>query len=300
MKKSQLLELIKNVVREEQDYQQLFKHMLDKVGKSITDMSDEQKKKFFNAVDTAYKAKSEGKLRGYNEAELTAGQKKIDTDGDGEIEGSDLAALRAGKKADEATTSSAPGEWVAYLSMTRGKKLLKTFNTARGAKQFLSKNVDNLLSGSNVESVGIMTKKQWDEREAKYAIEGENPGLWANIRAKKARGEEPAHGNSDAHKDAVKAGKEINKSESKVSEDVNFRDGKYRFYSKQGVGYLTYDGRELSSGDFDWEDGSNSYWMYHSSWGGQKAFDTGKDVIAYFKKNKITTESTNEGVKKKK
>ena len=229
MKKSQLLELIKNVVREEQDYQQLFKHMLDKVGKSITDMSDEQKKKFFNAVDTAYKAKSEGKLRGYNEAELTAGQKKIDTDGDGEIEGSDLAALRAGKKVEE-----------------------------------------------------------------------ENPGLWANIRAKKARGEEPAHGNSDAHKDAVKAGKEINKSESKVNEDVNFRDGKYRFYSKQGVGYLTYDGREISSGDFDWEDGSNSYWLYHSSWGGQKAFDSGKDVIAYFKKNKITTESTNEGVKKKK
>ena len=104
MKKSQLLELIKNVVREEQDYQQLFKHMLDKSGKSIPDMSDDDKKKFFNAVDTAYKAKSEGKLRGYNEAELTAGQKKIDTDGDGEIEGSDLAALRAGKKTNEAGT----------------------------------------------------------------------------------------------------------------------------------------------------------------------------------------------------
>jgi len=33
---------------------------------------------------------------------------------------------------------SEPGAWVAYLSMTRGKKLLKTFDTARGAKQFLS------------------------------------------------------------------------------------------------------------------------------------------------------------------
>jgi len=94
MKINQLREFVKQVVREEQDYQQLFKHMLDKSGKSIPDMSDEDKKKFFNAVDTAYKAKSEGRLRGYNEAELTAGQKKIDTDGDGEIEGSDLAALR--------------------------------------------------------------------------------------------------------------------------------------------------------------------------------------------------------------
>jgi uncharacterized membrane-anchored protein YhcB (DUF1043 family) len=94
MKLHQLKELVRQVVREEHDYQQLFKHMLDKSGKSIPDMSDDEKKKFFNAVDTAYKAKSEGRLRGYNEAELTAGQKKIDVDGDGEIEGSDLAALR--------------------------------------------------------------------------------------------------------------------------------------------------------------------------------------------------------------
>ena len=92
---SQLKELVKQVIKEENDYQQLFKHMLDKSGKDINSMSDEEKKKFFNAVDTAYKAKSEGRLRGYNEAELTPGQKKIDVDGDGEIEGSDLAKLRA-------------------------------------------------------------------------------------------------------------------------------------------------------------------------------------------------------------
>ena len=42
----------------------------------------------------------------------------------------------------------------------------------------------------------------------------EGDGLWANIRAKKARGEKPAHKNSKAYKDAVKAGKKINKSES--------------------------------------------------------------------------------------
>jgi hypothetical protein len=48
----------------------------------------------------------------------------------------------------------------------------------------------------------------------KEEIKEEKPGLWANIRAKRARGEEPAHGNSQAHKDAVKAGKEINKDES--------------------------------------------------------------------------------------
>lgn len=98
--KSQLREFVRQIVKEEQDYQQLFKTMLDKSGKSIATMSDDDKTKFFNAVDKAYQAKTEGKLRGYNEAELTAGQKKIDVDGDGEIEGSDLAKLRKdeGKK----------------------------------------------------------------------------------------------------------------------------------------------------------------------------------------------------------
>ena len=43
-----------------------------------------------------FRSKNEGKLRGYNE-ELTAGQKKIDVDKDGEIEGSDLAKLRKDK-----------------------------------------------------------------------------------------------------------------------------------------------------------------------------------------------------------
>jgi hypothetical protein len=50
----------------------------------------------------------------------------------------------------------------------------------------------------------------------KDLLNEEKPGLWANIRAKKARGEKPAHGNSDAHKDAVKAAKKINKEESVV------------------------------------------------------------------------------------
>ena len=37
------------------------------------------------------------------------------------------------------------------------------------------------------------------------------PGLWANINAKRKRGEKPSHGNSKAFKDAVKAGKAIKK-----------------------------------------------------------------------------------------
>lgn len=48
-------------------------------------------------------------------------------------------------------------------------------------------------------------------KKALQELKEEKPGLWANIRAKRARGEKPSHGNSKAHKDAVKAGKKINK-----------------------------------------------------------------------------------------
>jgi len=48
-------------------------------------------------------------------------------------------------------------------------------------------------------------------KKALKELKEEKPGLWANIRAKRARGEKPAHKNSNAHKDAVKAGKKIKK-----------------------------------------------------------------------------------------
>ena len=48
--------------------------------------------------------------------------------------------------------------------------------------------------------------------------EKKNKGLWANIHAKRKRGEKPAHKNSKAHKSAVKAAKKINKEG--LNEDV--------------------------------------------------------------------------------
>ena len=61
---------------------------------------------------------------------------------------------------------------------------------------------------SNKKELNKVTQKIRTKLES---VSEEKPGLWANIRAKKARGEEPAHGNSNAHKDAVAAGKKIKK-----------------------------------------------------------------------------------------
>ncbi len=95
------LEELKNIVREvldesKDDYEKLFKHMLKRTNKSLKDMDANQKSKFFNAVDKAYKAKNEGKLSNLPE-ELVGNQHKLDMDGDGEIEASDLEKLRNSK-----------------------------------------------------------------------------------------------------------------------------------------------------------------------------------------------------------
>jgi hypothetical protein len=57
-------------------------------------------------------------------------------------------------------------------------------------------------------------------RELIQEVMKEKPGLWANIRAQRARGEKPSHPNSKAYKDAVKAGKKILKKENTNPEDV--------------------------------------------------------------------------------
>lgn len=91
MNKDKLKEVVKTIVSEEQDYKEFFKKALEKAGKSIPSMSDEEKKAFFNKIDSAWDA------RGEKNEELTGNQHKLDVDGDGEIEASDLAKLRAKK-----------------------------------------------------------------------------------------------------------------------------------------------------------------------------------------------------------
>jgi hypothetical protein len=125
MNRAQLKELVKNIMSEESEYQAFFQKALEKAGKSIPSMSDDEKKAFFNKIDSAWDGKGEknegnafgaavtaAKKAGEDEfevggetykveEELVGGQKKLDVDKDGEIEASDLADLRAGKKADE-------------------------------------------------------------------------------------------------------------------------------------------------------------------------------------------------------
>lgn len=57
--KGRLREIIKEVIKEESDYQTFFKKSLEKSGKSLGDMTDQEKKDFFNKIDKSWKGKGE-------------------------------------------------------------------------------------------------------------------------------------------------------------------------------------------------------------------------------------------------
>jgi len=89
--KDRLKELVREVMKEESEYQAFFKKALEKAGKSIPQMSDEEKKAFFDKIDSAWNNKGE------KNEDLKGDQHKLDVDKDGDIEADDLADLRAGK-----------------------------------------------------------------------------------------------------------------------------------------------------------------------------------------------------------
>jgi len=98
--RTRLKEIIKGVMTEENEYQAFFQKALDKTGKSIPSMSDEEKKAFFDKIDAAWNGKGE------KNEELVGGQKKLDVDKDGDIGSDDLADLRAGKKVSESVNEA--------------------------------------------------------------------------------------------------------------------------------------------------------------------------------------------------
>ena len=70
-----------------------------------------------------------------------------------------------------------------------------------------------------------------------------------------------------------------------LSEDLSKTKGQYTFTSRDGVFSVLYRNQPVGDGDFD--RGSDSFWLNHSSLDHQKSFDTWEDVINYYIENRI-------------
>ncbi len=61
-------------------------------------------------------------------------------------------------------------EYVGYVELEKGKKLINSFKDLKSASTWKKKNEDDLLDSEGVQKVGVMPKSMWDSKEAKYAI----------------------------------------------------------------------------------------------------------------------------------
>jgi len=137
-----LKEIVKEVMTEENEYQAFFQKALNKAGKSIPSMSDDEKKAFFDKIDTAWNGKGE------KNEELVGGQKELDVDKDGDIEADDLADLRASKK--ESISTELPS---ATIPSAIKMKLGMAIDKIKDAK--LNNNAKLQLVAQVIDSLGI-------------------------------------------------------------------------------------------------------------------------------------------------
>ena len=99
MKISRFKEIVREVLVEENEYQIFFQKALEKAGKSIAQMGTQEKRDFFNKIDSAWKARGEKKNK-----KLVGKQTKLDVDKDGDIDASDLEKLRDDKLGEAVST----------------------------------------------------------------------------------------------------------------------------------------------------------------------------------------------------
>lgn len=157
--------IVREVMKEESEYQRIFQKMLSKFGvNSPADLTPEQKKKFFTLVKGVQTELAERmKIK---EAELSAGQKKLDVDGDGEIEGSDLAKLR-NKNENRDYTQRQPGQPTKQEVELRGNiEKLKAHMRVMTKKGEYWERAQKVLAGYQKEFAAATKRRQDTDKKA--------------------------------------------------------------------------------------------------------------------------------------
>ena len=158
-------------------------------------------------------------------------------------ESTKLKDLLSNKSVSESVSKEAMG--IAGFTGTRGKAVQNFIDDYSLNSKKLFKYISKADLKKRLEFVNAIAGTRGNKNQGKIVgmfgeSVSEGDGLWANIRAKKARGEKPASKNSKAHKDAVKAGEKINKEESVVKEaKFGYKDSKATYITKHKDEYKT-------------------------------------------------------------
>jgi hypothetical protein len=157
--KERLKELVKEVMTEESEYQAFFQKALDKAGKDINAMSDEEKKAFFNKIDSAWNGKGE-KNEG-NAFGAAVSKAKEEGDDEFEVDGEEYKV--------EAVSTELP---TAAIPSAIKMKLSQAIDKIKDAKlnpmqklQLVAQVVDSL--GIDKSQLGTMASKIRSKMESK-------------------------------------------------------------------------------------------------------------------------------------
>jgi hypothetical protein len=149
--KERLKELVKEVMTEESEYQAFFQKALDKAGKGINDMNDDEKKAFFNKIDTAWNGKGE-KNEG-NAFGAAVSKAKEDGDDSFEVDGEEY---KVESVSTELPTATIPSGIKMKLSQAIDKIKDAKLNPTQKL-QLLAQIVDSL--GMDKSQLGTITSK---------------------------------------------------------------------------------------------------------------------------------------------
>ena len=165
MKKSRFKEIVKEVLVEENEYQIFFQKALEKAGKSIPQMGTQEKRDFFNKIDSAWRGRGEKKLAG--------NQSKLDVDKDGEIEASDLEKLRDTKL----------GEWYKERNPNIPSLLSTTKVDAKTIANKMRKSSTMKSWADRVEKMGKVSHRDLEKTLPDYIAGKDIAGLFeSNLR----------------------------------------------------------------------------------------------------------------------
>ena len=157
--RQRLKELVKEVMTEESEYQAFFQKALDKAGKDINAMSDEEKKAFFNKIDSAWNGKGE-KNEGNAFGAAVSNAKK---EGDDEFE-VDGEKYKVESVSNELPTATIPAAIKMKLSQAIDKIKDAKLNPTQKL-QLLAQMVDSL--GVDKSQLGTITSKIKSKMESK-------------------------------------------------------------------------------------------------------------------------------------
>ena len=118
--KEQLKNIVRETLTEESEYQTFFKKALEKAGKSIPQMSDDEKKSFFNKIEKAWKGRGEKKNEG-NAFGAAVAKAKKDGDDSFKVDGKEY-------KVEEESINEGPSTEEKRIAMLAVRKQAKYRN----------------------------------------------------------------------------------------------------------------------------------------------------------------------------